>query len=378
MRGKKKEKETVADKGLKVFCRISALLFLVVLSGIFSGCALHSGNRTEIDAAEEQNNSVSESIGTKEEDDVPEDHVKIGTWKDGPSEHGQLRVENGILKDKNGETFHLRGMSTHGIGWFPDYINAGAMESVKNAGGNVMRIAMYTQADRGYINEPERSMELVLQSIENARAMDMYVIVDWHILDDGDPNVYLDRAITFFDAVASRYPGDAGIIYEVCNEPNNVKWDKISDYGYAICPVIRQYSPDAVVILGTPDFSSDLKSAMKAPLSQENILYAFHFYAGEHGSYKVLEEALKKRFPVMVSEWGIGKNSSGEPALKEGREFAGFLNENGISWCAWSLCNKDEVYSALSPDCVKLSRWEENDLTEVGKVLFSAMGGTDP
>lgn len=45
-------------------------------------------------------------------------------------------------------------MSTHGIGWYPNYVNAGAMKSVSEYGGNVMRIAMYTEADSGYLSAP--------------------------------------------------------------------------------------------------------------------------------------------------------------------------------------------------------------------------------
>ena len=37
--------------------------------------------------------------------------------------HGALRVENASLVDKNGELFRLYGMSTHGIAWFPQYVN---------------------------------------------------------------------------------------------------------------------------------------------------------------------------------------------------------------------------------------------------------------
>ena len=70
-------------------------------------------------------------------------------YKDGPDEHGSLKVEQGVIKDKNGDTIQLRGMSTHGIGWYPNYVNAGAMKSVRDYGGNVMRIAMYTEADSG-------------------------------------------------------------------------------------------------------------------------------------------------------------------------------------------------------------------------------------
>lgn len=284
-------------------------------------------------------------------------------------------MSEGRLVDENGEDFQLRGMSTHGIGWYPNYINAGAMKSVSEYGGNVMRIAMYTEADSGYLSDPERSMNIVLQAIENAKAMDMYVIIDWHILDDGDPNKYLDKAITFFDAVASRYPDDPAIIYEVCNEPNHVAWNDIKKYAYSICPVIRQYSPRAVIILGTPDYSFDLDSPLNEPFEQENILYAFHFYAGLHKDFSILKRAEESELPVIVSEWGVGKNADGELLLDMGGSFVSYLNENGISWCAWSLCNKDEPYSVIRPDCNKLSGWQESDLTETGKLVFEKMEG---
>jgi endoglucanase len=77
----------------------------------------------------------------------------------------------------------------------------------------------------------------------------------------------------------------------------------------------------------------------------------------------------------MVSEWGIGKNAAGEPALEQGREFADWLNEKGVSWCAWSLCSKDEVYSMLRPDCKKLSGWTPEDLSPVGALIFAALEG---
>ena len=65
--------------------------------------------------------------------------------------------------------------------------------------------------------------------------------------------------------------------------------------------------------------------------------------------------------------------AAGKAALEEGQSFVKFLNEKGVSWCGWSLCNKDEVYSVLRPDCDKLARWTEDDLTDVGKLIFSAM-----
>lgn len=301
--------------------------------------------------------------------------VKNGAADGSVSACGQLYVKEGRLVDEKGEPFQLRGMSSHGLCWYPEYINAGAIKAVKEAGGNVFRAAMYTEPQGGYLSDPEKNTRLVIEAIENAKAMDMYVIADWHILDDGDPNVHLEEAITFFDRIASFYAGDPAVIYEICNEPNGVGWDEIKAYAYAMIHVIRQYSPDAIIIVGTPSYSSDLAGPLTSPVEAEGLLYAYHYYAGEHDDFKGLRKAEESGLPVFVSEWGVGRKR-GQPALSEAREFIDWMNEKGISWCAWSLCNKDETYSALKPECTALSGFAEEDLTESGSLYFKGMKGS--
>ena len=38
-------------------------------------------------------------------------------------QHGKLSVKGTSIVDKNGQVFQLRGVSTHGISWFPQYVN---------------------------------------------------------------------------------------------------------------------------------------------------------------------------------------------------------------------------------------------------------------
>ena len=278
--------------------------------------------------------------------------------------------ESGQLVNAAGEAVQLHGVSTHGISWFPQYLNANAFRSVQDAGGNVVRAAMYTDTDSGYLQDPENSMLLMQMAIENARSLEMYIIVDWHILSDGNPNEHLTEAITFFDAVASRYGDDPHILYEICNEPNGTGWEDIKQYAYAIFPVIRQYAPNAVILLGTPDYSSDLNSPLADPFPGENFLYTYHAYAGEHMNPESLRRTAEAGLPIFVSEWGIGSTVKGTPALEEAEKFLQVLEEEKISWCAWSLCNKEEAYSMIRPDCTSLGGWQEEDLTEVGRFIF--------
>ena len=49
--------------------------------------------------------------------------------------------------DQNGEKYQLYGMSTHGIAWFPKYINYDAFLSLRDEWNtNCIRIAMYTDS----------------------------------------------------------------------------------------------------------------------------------------------------------------------------------------------------------------------------------------
>lgn len=293
----------------------------------------------------------------------------------GVESHGQLSVSDGVLKDERGEPFQLRGVSTHGIAWYPEYINEEAFLSVKNAGGNMIRVAMYTDTENGYLADPAANTERVVQAVEIAKSLDMYVLVDWHILSDGDPLKNKDSAAAFFDEISDRYQDDPAVIYEICNEPNGVEWDTVKEYAEAVFPVIRGNSKNAVIILGTPHYSTDLREPLLKPFEEDNFMYAYHFYAGQHTDYSLLKYAQEKKVPVMVSEWGINYDENGTPALDAGKEFADYLNENGISWCAWSLCNKDEVYSILKPDCIKYGNWLDEDLTDVGRIIFDALRG---
>lgn len=58
-----------------------------------------------------------------------------------------------------------------------------------------------------------------------ASQLGMYVIIDWHILSDGNPNQHKDEALEFFDEMSSKYAGYNNVIYEICNEPQNSDWN---------------------------------------------------------------------------------------------------------------------------------------------------------
>lgn len=309
--------------------------------------------------------------------------------KDKGSELSSLHIEDGKIKNSENNTVVLRGMSTHGLGWYPRYINSGSLKSLKEYGANVIRLAMYSDANDGYLEEPY-NLDFMVIGIENAIAEDMYVIVDWHILEDGNPLEHKEEAINFFNEISAYYQSTPNLIYEICNEPNgDTTWDEISDYANEVIPVIRKNAPEAIIIVGTPKYSTGLYDAMEKPLEYDNIMYAYHKYIDvsqeDKPEYYWLEKAIENRFPVFVSEWGIAygmdsfqeqlssKNSDWQHnalLLAPAYQFLDFMEENDVSWCGWALSNAFEIHASFKTDCNKISNWTEADLTPGGKLMF--------
>ncbi len=289
-----------------------------------------------------------------------------------------LHVDGTALRDDAGNTVRLTGMSSHGLLWYPEYANSSALRTLKSCGANVFRVAVYADdSGGGCVQRPEDSLKLACLAIENVISEDMYVIVDWHVLSEKNPWNSQWAAVIFFHEISSRYGDCPNVIYEICNEPNgDTTWDDIYSYAESVIPVIRENAPDSVIIVGTPQYSYKTEDVIAKPLPYDNLMYAFHFYSGLHDEhYKDLFDSCEKSgVPVFVSEWGVSENSAGRPAIYQAQQFIQELDRRGISWAAWSLSNKDEIYSAIKPDCTKLGGWTEDDLTEPGRLFFSNFG----
>lgn len=171
-------------------------------------------------------------------------------------QHGALHVENGKLTDADGNIVQLYGMSTHGIAWFPQYINYDSFRTLRDDWNtNCIRLAMYTAEYGGYCagGDKEQLKQLVRDGVSYATELGMYVIVDWHILSDCDPNQNKDEAIAFFREMSEAFADNDNVLYEICNEPNSgTSWDSIKSYAEEVIPVIREQKPDAVILVGTP------------------------------------------------------------------------------------------------------------------------------
>ena len=289
-------------------------------------------------------------------------------------QHGALHVENGNLTDADGNIVQLYGMSTHGIAWFPQYINYDSFRTLRDDWNtNCIRLAMYTAEYGGYCagGDKEQLKQLVRDGVSYATELGMYVIVDWHILSDCDPNQNKDEAIAFFREMSEAFADNDNVLYEICNEPNSgTSWDSIKSYAEEVIPVIREQKPDAVILVGTPTWSQEIDKAAASPLTFDNVMYTLHFYAGTHKDdlRNRLETCAQNNLPVFVSEFGMcDASGNGANDFDSTTKWLDLLNKYQISFCCWNLANKDESSSVFKAASTALSDWTDEDFNESGR-----------
>ena len=289
-------------------------------------------------------------------------------------QHGALNVENGKLTDADGNIVQLYGMSTHGIAWFPQYINYDSFRTLRDDWNtNCIRLAMYTAEYGGYCagGDKEQLKQLVRDGVSYATELGMYVIVDWHILSDCDPNQNKDEAIAFFREMSEAFADNDNVLYEICNEPNSgTSWDSIKSYAEEVIPVIREQKPDAVILVGTPTWSQEIDKAAASPLTFDNVMYTLHFYAGTHKDdlRNRLETCAQNNLPVFVSEFGMcDASGNGANDFDSTTKWLDLLNKYQISFCCWNLANKDESSSVFKAASTALSDWTDEDFNESGR-----------
>ncbi|MBP5595868.1 MAG: glycoside hydrolase family 5 protein [Pseudobutyrivibrio sp.] len=296
--------------------------------------------------------------------------------------YGALSVTDGKLVDSHGKEVQLTGISTHGINWFPEFATPETIASLRNNFGiNVIRIAMYTSDYNGYCvggsDNQKDLMDKVCSAVDAATENEMYVIIDWHTLNDENPNTYKAESIQFFGEMVRKYKDNDNVIYEICNEPNgDTTWSDIKSYAKEVIPVIRNVDSDAVILVGTPEWSSDLESVQDDPLNFKNIMYTYHFYAASHkeDARKQLESALEAGLPVFISEYGlVSADGNGSVNTKEAEKWYDIIDEYKLSSCIWNLSNKDEGSALISADCQSTLDWKYEDLSEEGKYFFDKL-----
>ena len=297
-----------------------------------------------------------------------------------PSTSGKLHVEGTRLYDESGKQVLLKGASTHGLAWYPQFVNEKLFRQLSSEwNANLIRLAMYSE---DYVNgNREKNLKLLRKGVEFAIANDMYVIVDWHILRDNNPNQNLAEAIAFFNQMAKEYAHVPNVIFEICNEPNgDCTWEDIKEYANIVIPVIRRHKPDALILIGTPNYSREIQYAAKDPVEFENVMYTFHFYATTHkeAMRAKLRDVVGAGTPIFVSETGLCEESGdGKIDFESVKIWYALVDSLQLSYTIWSLSNKEEESAMIKDDSRAVELLKDEDLTLSGQFAKLHFQGKD-
>lgn len=293
--------------------------------------------------------------------------------------NGKLSVQGTQMVNECGKPVQLRGMSSHGLAWFPKCYTEESLTALVNDWHiDIFRLAIYTHEWGGYTTNQWKSKDDYNAYIDNmvdiCGKLGIYCIIDWHILNEGsgDPNNTLDDAIPFWEYMSAKHKDDKHVLYEICNEPNgfNVAWSDVKDYAEEVIPVIRENDPDKIIICGSPTWSQDVDIAAQDPLLYDNVMYTLHFYSGDHTQYlrDKADRAINKGLAIFVTEFGTTRASGdGGVYLDECNTWMNWMDSHMISWVNWSFADKSESSAALKPGASNSGDW--NMVSESGQYI---------
>ena len=287
--------------------------------------------------------------------------------------HGRLRVVKNRIVDKNNAPVQLRGMSLFWSQWMGQYYNAqtvGWLHDDWNC--SLIRAAMAVE-NGGYLTNPDKEKQKVIAVVDAAIKAGIYVLIDWH---DHNAHTHTKEAQAFFGEMARRYAKVPNVLYEPYNEPlQNASWEKdIKPYHEAVIQSIRKSDKNNLIICGTRAWSQRVDEAAKDPIKAANVAYTLHYYAATHKQWlrDMAQAALDGGIALMVTEFGTTEASGNGPIdREESRKWWDFLDKNHISWCNWSVADKDESSAALKPGASGTGKWPESLISPSGLLVRS-------
>lgn len=291
--------------------------------------------------------------------------------------HGRLQVSgNRIVGEKSNDTVQLTGMSLFWNNWEGQYFTKKTVDwLVDDFHCSIVRAPNGVDFSDGSVAGPgdiHNGKSMTSTVVEAASARGIYSIIDWH---SHYAAKHTSDAVAYFDSMSTQYGSDPGVIFEIWNEPwaNVYTWTEIKAYADPVIKAIRKHSKN-LILVGTRQWSRDVDEASLDPISDPNLAYVLHFYAGSHRDTLRArgDTALAHGVALFVSEWGTTLEDGGsdgkiypEPTL----DWFKWMDSNKISSCNWSIQHKAEASAAISDKSNKTWGWDTSELTPSGKFV---------
>ena len=285
----------------------------------------------------------------------------------------QLTVNGTKLQDPNGKTIVLRGSSLIDIGALYYYAGQNAsgitarMDKIAAAGvqGHVVRLPVYPKIDYngGYptcspcpypvgtgpsasctpttpVSASDYVAKILKPAVDYATGKNLYVIVDFHQIDNATTGTSAADATTFWTDIAPRFAGYPNVIYEPFNEPldTGASWAALKPVVQGLINTIRAGAPKNIIIVPSNNWDQRPGDASSDPPTGTNLMYTAHVYPSNWKSgnaFQMQVATAVTKAPVFMTEWGYDPS---DPA-SWGTTLETTVDGNGASWTAWVTDN---------------------------------------
>jgi len=291
--------------------------------------------------------------------------------------NGKLQVIGTQLSNQSGKPLMLAGAS---LGWhnlWPRFYNKSAVKwLVSDWKCNVVRAAMGVGLEVSYLEKPEFALQCLNPVIDASIKNGIYVLIDFH-----SHKMHTAEAKVFFTQMATKYGQYPNVIYEIWNEPDYFTWPEVKSYSEELIKTIRAIDPDNIILVGNPHWDQDIHLVAEDPIKNvSNIMYTMHFYAGTHKKWlrDRTDEAMAKGIPIFVSECaGMEATGDGPVDEVEWQAFLDWMTARKLSWCVWSVSDKNETCSMLLPRASSKGNWNDSLLKSWGKISRNSIRATN-
>ncbi len=283
-----------------------------------------------------------------------------------------LTVNGNKLQDPTGKTIILRGSALIDIGslyWYGGQSAAGIttrLDKIAAAGvqGHVVRLPVYPKVDYNSgggatcspcpypvgtgptagctpaspLSAADYVAKVLKPAVDYATSKNLYVIVDYHQIDNAASGTSAADAKTFWTDIAPRFAGASNVIYEPFNEPidTNVPWSTLKPVVQQLIDTIRAGAPRNLIIVPSNVWDQHPGDAASDPPTGTNLMYTAHIYPSNWSSaFQSQVATAAAKAPVFISEWGYANS---DPA-SFGTSLQTTVNGDGASWTAWVTDN---------------------------------------
>src|SRR5262249_35254920 len=144
-------------------------------------------------------------------------------------------------------------------------------------------------------------------AVDAATSRSLYVIIDFHQIDNATTGASAADATTFWTDVAPKFASYANVLFEPFNEPIDTmaSWAALKPVVQGWIDTIRAGAPNNVIIVPSNSWDQRPGDAASDPPRASNLMYTAHIYpANWNQTFQNQVASAVAKAPVFVTEWG--------------------------------------------------------------------------